>query len=132
MILEQFPLTALATIAALLVYFYCIIQVGRARAKHGVQPPSVEGPEDFMRVNRVHQNMVEQLVFHLPALWLFAAAWGDLWAGILGGIFAIGRIVYARGYYEAAEKRGRGFGISSMASIILLLGALIGTVMAIL
>ena len=129
MILEQFPLTALATITTLLVYFFCITQVGRARVKHGIKPPSVDGPEDFQRVNRVHQNMLEQLVFHLPALWLFAAAWGDLWAGILGAVFAIGRILYARGYYEAAEKRGRGFGISTLASVILLLGALIGVVM---
>lgn len=132
MILEQFPLTALATIVALLVYFYCMVQVGKARAKHGVKPPAVDGPDEFMRINRVHQNMVEQMVFHLPALWLFAAAWSDLWAGILGLIFAVGRIMYAKGYYEAAEKRGRGFGISSMASIVLALGALVGIVMALL
>ncbi|NKB45288.1 MAG: MAPEG family protein [Alphaproteobacteria bacterium] len=132
MILEQFPLTALSTVVTLMVYFYCIAMVGKARAKHGIKPPSVDGPEEFQRVNRVHQNMVEQLVFHLPALWLFAAAWGDMGAGILGAIFAIGRILYARGYYEAAEKRGRGFGLSTMASVILLLGALAGVVMAIL
>jgi glutathione S-transferase len=130
MILEQFPLTALATIAALFVYFYCMIMVGRTRMKLGIKPPSTEGPEEFLRVNRVHQNMVEQLVMHLPALWLFAAAWGDLWAGILGFVFAVGRILYARGYYEAAEKRSRGFGIASLATIILTLGALIGTLMA--
>jgi glutathione S-transferase len=130
MILEQFPLTALATMLALCVYFFCIIKVGQARAKHGVKAPSVDGPEDFQRVNRVHQNMVEQLVFHLPALWLFAAAWGDFWAGILGLIFVVGRILYAFGYYEAAEKRSRGFGIASLASIILALGALIGVLIA--
>lgn len=126
MILEQFPLTALATIAAIFVYFYCMIRVGKARATHGVKPPAVDGPEDFQRVYRVHQNMVEQLVMHLPALWLFAAAWGDLWAGILGLVFAVGRIFYAHGYYEAAEKRSKGFGISSLATIILILGALVG------
>lgn len=130
MILEQFPITALATIASLFVYFFCMIKVGGARAKHGVKPPSVDGPEEFQRVNRVHQNMVEQLVMHLPALWLFAAAWGDLWAGILGLIFAAGRIFYALGYYQAAEKRSIGFGISSLMTIILILGAAAGIVMA--
>jgi len=130
MILEQFPLTALATVLALCVYFFCMIKVGQARAKHGVKPPSVDGPEDFQRVNRVHQNMVEQLVMHLPALWIFAIAWGDLWAGILGFIFVIGRILYALGYYEAAEKRGRGFGIASLATIVLTLGALMGALAA--
>lgn len=130
MFLEQFALTALATIATLFVYFFCMIRVGGARAKHGVKPPSVDGPEEFQRVNRVHQNMVEQMVMHLPALWLFAAAWGDLWAGLLGLVFAAGRIIYALGYYKAAEKRSVGFGISSLATIVLILGAAAGAVMA--
>lgn len=130
MILEQFPLTALATLAALFVYFYCAIQVGRARFKHGVKPPSVDGPEEFLRVNRVHQNMVEQLIMFIPALWLFAIAWEDLWAAILGALFVVGRIFYAQGYYKAAEKRSRGFGLSSLATIVLLLGSLVGVVMA--
>jgi glutathione S-transferase len=69
-------------------------------------------------------------VMHLPALWIFAIAWGDLWAGILGFIFVIGRILYALGYYEAAEKRGRGFGIASLATIVLTLGALMGALAA--
>lgn len=132
MILEQFPLTALATLSALFVYFYCMIQVGRARYKHGVQPPSVDGPEEFLRVNRVHQNMEEQLIMFLPALWLFAIAWEDLWAAILGALFVIGRILYAQGYYKAAKKRSRGFGLSSLATIVLLLGSLAGVVMALL
>ncbi|MDG2244639.1 MAG: MAPEG family protein [Rhodospirillaceae bacterium] len=132
MILEQFPLTALATIVTLLVYFFCTVQVGKARAKYGVKPPAVDGPDEFLRINRVHQNMVEQIVFHLPALWLFAVAWGDIWAGILGLIFAVGRIMYAKGYYEATEKRYRGFGIATMSSLVLALGALIGIVMALL
>lgn len=130
MFLEQFALTALATVATLFVYFFCMIRVGGARAKHGVKPPSVDGPEEFQRVNRVHQNMVEQMVMHLPALWLFAAAWGDMWAGILGLVFAVGRVVYALGYYKAAEKRSIGFAISSMTTIVLILGAAAGAVMA--
>jgi len=131
-ILEQFPLTALATLAAIFVYYYCMLKVGRTRMKLGVKPPMTEGPEEFLRVNRVHQNMVEQLIMHLPALWLFAAAWGDLFAGILGLIFAIGRIIYARGYYEAAEKRMRGFGIASLSTVVLIIGALVGVIMALL
>ena len=130
MILEQFPLTALATLAAIFVYFYCMIKVGRTRMKLDIKAPAMDGPDEFLRVNRVHQNTVEQLIMHLPALWLFAAAWGDLWAGILGFIFVIGRMIYARGYYQAAEKRSRGFGIASLATIVLILGAFIGTVIA--
>ena len=132
MILEQFPLTVVATMAALFVFFFCMVKVGAARAKHNVKAPSVDGPEEFQRTYRVHQNMVEQLVFHLPSMWLFAIAWGDVWAGVLGFIFVIGRIIYSIGYYEAAEKRSRGFGISSLASIILAVGALVGAILALL
>ncbi|MEQ8734781.1 MAG: MAPEG family protein [Rhodospirillaceae bacterium] len=132
MILEDYTLTALATIGALFVYFYCMIQVGRARFKYDVKPPSVDGPEEFQRINRVHQNMLEQLIMFFPALWLFAFAWGDLAAGVLGAIFAIGRILYAQGYYKAPEKRSGGFAVSSLTTIVLILGALVGTVMALL
>ncbi|MFL2769464.1 MAG: MAPEG family protein [Rhodospirillaceae bacterium] len=130
MIIDQFPITALATIAALFVYFFCVIKVGQARSKYGVKAPATEGPEEFQRVYRVHQNMAEQLILHLPALWLFAFAWGDLWAGGLGFLFAVGRVLYALGYYEAAEKRARGFGLASLATVILMLGALIGALVA--
>jgi len=45
---------------------------------------------------------------------------------------AIGRIVYAWGYYQAAEKRMIGFGISAISGMLLLLGSLIGIIMTLL
>ena len=132
MVLEQFPLTALITMIASIIYYYFGIKVGGARLKHSVLAPKVDGPEDFQRVHRVHQNTLEQLIVFFPALWIFALAWGDLWAAIFGVIFCLGRILYARGYYEAAEKRSKGFGISALATMVLMLGALIGAIAALL
>jgi glutathione S-transferase len=50
-------------------------------------------------------------------------------AASLGVIWVIGRIIYAWGYYQAAEKRGPGFGISTLATVVLLLGSLVGIVL---
>jgi len=46
----------------------------------------------------------------------------------LGGVWIVGRILYAWGYYQAAEKRMPGFGIAALATIALLIGALIGVI----
>jgi glutathione S-transferase len=66
------------------------------------------------------------LVLFLPALWIFATFVRSNPAAIIGAIWVFGRILYAWGYYQAAEKRGPGFGISSLATIVLLLGSLWG------
>jgi glutathione S-transferase len=73
-------------------------------------------------------NTLEQLVVFVPAVVLFAGAWGDMAAAIIGVFWPIGRVLYAVTYYKAAEKRGPGFGISFLSSIILLLGGLAGAV----
>jgi len=59
-----------------------------------------------------------------PLLWLFASLAGDAWAAAIGIVWPIGRVIYARGYYAAAEKRGPGFGITFLSTVGLLLGSL--------
>ncbi len=116
---------AIITVSALIVYFVVTINVGRARRKYNVMPPATTGNEDFERALRVQQNMLEQLVFFLPLLWIFSYYVSELWGAILGGIWILGRIIYAWGYYQEASKRAPGFAISSLSSIALLLGCLI-------
>jgi glutathione S-transferase len=120
------PLVSLVTIISLVLFFVVTINVGRARAKYGVKAPEMSGNIDFERVVRVQQNTLEQLILFLPALWIFANFVSPIAASMLGTIWIIGRIVYAWGYYQAAEKRGPGFAISSLATIVLLLGSLVG------
>jgi glutathione S-transferase len=119
---------SLVTIAALIMFFVVTINVGRARAKYGVKAPEMSGSPDFERVVRVQQNTLEQLSIFLPALWIFANFVNPIAAAGLGAVWVIGRIIYAWGYYQAAEKRGTGFAISALASTSLLLGSLIGIV----
>jgi glutathione S-transferase len=125
---QIFPYSSLVTALAVLVYVLASFKVGSARGKFNVAAPAIDGPPEFQRIFRVHMNTLEQLVFFIPALWLFATAWGDMLAAIIGIFWPIGRILYARGYIAAPEKRAMGFGISFLPSAILLLGGLVGIV----
>ena len=119
---------SLVTIAALIMFFVVTINVGRARAKYGIKAPEMAGNPDFERVVRVQQNTLEQLCLFLPALWIFAYFVSPIAAASLGAVWVIGRVIYAWGYYQASEKRGPGFAISALVTIILLLGSLVGIV----
>ena len=117
---------SLVTALTLIVYQVLTVNVGRARAKYKIMPPAMSGDENFERVVRVQQNTLEQLVFFLPALWLFSFYVNPLWGAGLGSVWLVGRIIFAWGYYQAAEKRVAGFAISTLSGIGLVLGALVG------
>jgi glutathione S-transferase len=122
----------LVTIAALVMYFAVTMNVGRARYQYGVKPPAMTGDPGFECAVRIQQNTLEQLVFFLPLLWLFAHYLNPLWAAILGGIWVLGRILYAIGYAQAPEKRAPGFALSSLSSLALLAGASVGLIRSLL
>lgn len=124
-----YPLTGLVTILSLIVYFYMAMQVGKARAKHNTPAPAMTGPDEFMRALRVHENTMEGLILFLPVLWLFALSGHDLWAACVGIFFPIGRVLYAKGYYEAANKRSTGFTIGLAAIAVLTIGSAIQLIM---
>jgi uncharacterized membrane protein YecN with MAPEG domain len=127
----MFPWPSLVTAIALLVYFVLTANVGRARAKYGVKPPAMSGNPDFERVLRVQQNTLEQMIVFLPALWIFSLFVSPVWGASLGAVWILGRILYAWGYYQAPEKRFVGFGMASLATVVLLLGSLVGTMIPI-
>ena len=120
------PLPAFVTVIALLLYFVLTANVGRARFKAGIQPPQMTGDPTFERVLRVQLNTLEQLVMFLPALWLFSAFVSPVWGSVLGGLWIVARILFAWGYYQAAEKRALGSGLSFLAILLLLGGSLLG------
>ena len=126
------PLIALVTAAALLFYFVTLMAVGRARGKYNVPAPGMSGPPEFERAMRVQMNTVEGLVLFLPSLWLFAAFWDVRIAAALGVVWVVGRILYMTGYLADPAKRGPGFGIQILASLVLLIGGVAGAVMGLL
>jgi glutathione S-transferase len=120
----MYHFTALVTCVAILVYFFTSIQVARARARFGIKAPAISGNPDFERVFRVQMNTLEWMPIFLPSLWLFAIYISDPIAAAIGVVWIAGRVLYMTGYSQAADKRGRGFGIQALAAIALWLGAL--------
>ena len=113
---------------ALLVYYFTLFKSGMARGRFKIAAPSHDGPEEYVRHVRAHQNTVEHLVLFLPGLWLFAVAVDPIWAAGIGAIWPVGRLMYALGYYKAPEKRSIGLYISMPPIYIFILGSLIGFV----
>ena len=120
--------TALVTLLAVLLYFYTGILVAKARANFGVVAPATTGHVDFERVFRVQTNTLEWMPIFLPLLWLFALYGSDAGAAVLGLVWIAGRVMYIRGYTEAADKRHRGFAIQAFACGSLFIGVLAGIV----
>ena len=120
------PLVAIVTVLALVQYFVLGLRVGQARGKFGIEAPATTGHPIFERHFRVHQNTMEQLVLFLPALWLFATYVSAPVAAGLGALFIVGRFVYARGYVAEPKKRAPGTALTALATMVLLLGGLIG------
>jgi glutathione S-transferase len=122
--------TAAVTLLALLLYFVITGMVARARGKYGIKAPAVTGNENFERVYRVQMNTVEQMVFFLPALWLYALLLSDRGAAAGGVLWIVGRVLYAASYLRDPASRGPGATIALLAQVGLWLGALYGLVRA--
>jgi glutathione S-transferase len=124
-------LTSLVTALALLLYLVITVNTARMRARHGIVAPATSGHPAYERAFRVQQNTLEQLILFLPALWLYSAYVSERAASVIGAVWIIGRVFYAWSYYRDPAKRGPGYVISAVAAIVLLVGALIGIVLAI-
>jgi glutathione S-transferase len=123
---------AIVTLLALAQFFYFGLMVGRARVRFGVKAPATTGNEDFERVFRVQMNTLELLIIFVPSIRLFATYVSAPWAAGLGAVYIVGRFLYFAGYSKAANKRGPGFGLSMLPTLVLLIGGLIGAGLALL
>jgi glutathione S-transferase len=120
---------ALVTIGAMIVYLTMLAQVGRARTKFGVEAPATTGHSDFERVFRVQANTLEGLPPFLAGLWLFGIYLNEPIAAAFGVLWILGRILYMTGYSRAAGARSTGFLIQALATVVLLVGALVKLVL---
>jgi uncharacterized MAPEG superfamily protein len=123
-------LVEIVTLLALLQFVVFGALVGRARGTYGVHAPAVSGHEMFERYYRVQMNTLEVLVVFLPSVWLAALHWPPIWAAGIGAIYLVGRVLYFRAYVTEPAKRGTGFILSLGPAVVLLLGGLVGAVLA--
>ncbi|HEY5656310.1 MAG TPA: MAPEG family protein [Myxococcota bacterium] len=123
-------LVAIVAALALLEYLAFVLICGHARGRYGVAAPATTGNAVFERAYRVQMNTLEQLVVFLPALLLFAVYVSEPWAAALGVLFVLGRALYAHRYLTDPARRGPGFGLTLLANLLLLVGGLIGAIVA--
>ena len=120
--------TAFVTLLAVILYFWTGFRVGQARVKFGIRAPATTGNPDFERTFRIQMNTLEWMPIVVPAIWLAAIYVSDIGAALLGVVWIAGRVLYVRGYTEAAEKRETGFFVQAIAAGLFWLAALIGVV----
>ena len=122
-------LAILVTILSLLVYFWTSMKVGAARGRYGIKAPAITGHQEFECYFRVQQNTMEQIILFLPGLWLFYMLMPGIWAGLIGLVWPVGRIIYAYAYYADPEKRTFGMLMTLLPTTILLIGSLVLLIM---
>jgi glutathione S-transferase len=107
------------------------VMVGRGREKYGVPAPATTGHPTWERLNRAHQNSLEQLVLFIPLLFAYTLNAG-LQTGIaLGVVYLIARILYAVGYVRDPARRRVGAFLTFGVLTWLAIGAIVGIVVKI-
>jgi glutathione S-transferase len=124
------PLVHLVIGLALVEFFLFGVAVSRARARYQIPAPATTGNEVFERYFRVQMNTLEQLVIFVPSVLLFARYVNVYGAAALGVVFLIGRALYFQGYVKAPQARHIGFILSVAPNLALLIGAIIGAIVA--
>jgi glutathione S-transferase len=115
-------------IAAVVQLIAFAVLVGRARRDYALPAPATTGHPVFERYFRVQMNTVETLIAFLPGLWLAAKYWPPYYVAAVGAVYLVGRVVYLRGYVRDPKARHVGYLLSSVPTILLLLGALVGAI----
>ena len=122
--LQQYSLVALATSLIVVGYIITVGIAGYARTKYKIIPPSTTGHPDFEKALRVQLNNLENMIGFLPILWIFAFFNSSFWAGVLGLMWLLGRIIYSIGYYRDVKSRVFGSIFYAPALLIVLFGGL--------
>ena len=101
----EFLLSATVTLVTLGIYFRVLANVSKVRAKTDIWGPATSGSYELECAIRSQTNMTEHLVMFFPLLWLCAFLNSDLSAAVLGSLFPVGRILYAR-HYPTSHRPG--------------------------
>ena len=123
-------LPELVTLLTVFLMFGTMYAVGLARKKYGIEAPATVGHPAFERAYRVQMNTLESAVMFLPVLLLAGHFGFELWAGVAGLVWIVGRVWYALAYLKDASKRGPGYMIAFVGWAALVVLASIGVVRA--
>jgi glutathione S-transferase len=124
--------TVIITCLALVLYLAHAVRVTLGRGKYNIVAPATTGHPIFERLLRIQANTGEQLLVFLPSLWLFSYYISAVWAAVLGLVWLLARIAYGLVYETHPDRRGAPFGVAFAATLALLIGSLIGGLLALL
>ena len=124
--------TAIVTCLALVLYLVHAIRVTLARGRYSIMAPATTGHPTFERLLRIQANTGEQMILFLPSLWLFSLYLSALWAAVLGLVWILARAAYAIVYEANPDKRAIPFALAFAATVILLAGGLVGSLLSLL
>jgi len=115
---------------ALIEYIIFGMLVGKARGDYNIEAPATSGHPVFERYYRVQENTLELLIYFIPGILMFAHYWRDDIAAGLGVVFLVGRLIYLKEYVSEPKTRTLGFVLSFLPAVTLVIGGLVGAVMA--
>ena len=124
-------LVTAVVLLALIEFMIFSYQVGMARGRLDVPAPATTGNPEFERYFRAAANTAEQLLLFIPGMYAFGFYVHELGAAVLGLVFIAGRALYFRTYVADAEKRGPGMMIGFIANVLLIVGGLVGALLAV-
>jgi glutathione S-transferase len=117
--MHDFTLPALVTIAIVALLFVLGFYVGKMRGVTKIDAPAMTGHPLLERAIRVQMNTIESVLLLLPLMWIYAAFGKPAVAALLGGLWAISRVWYAKAYMADPGNRTKSF-IAGMLTIVLL------------
>jgi glutathione S-transferase len=124
------PYVHLVVLLAVAQFFYFAIMVGKARGQYNVPAPATTGNEVFERYFRVQMNTLELLVIFIPSALIFGQYLWPYGAAGLGVVYLAGRQIYFGSYVKDPKSRSVGYALSALPILILLGGAIFGSVRA--
>ena len=116
----------IVALLAIVQFIIFSMLVGAARGKYGIKAPAMTGNEHFERAVRVQMNTLEQLVCFLPALLIAAVYWSQTYVAGAGVVYLVGRTLYRQAYVANPAKRGLGFVLTFLPTVVLVLAGLLG------
>jgi glutathione S-transferase len=125
---QIFTVMSLITVLAAVEVLVLGLLVGRGRATYGVPAPAMSGHPTWERLNRAHQNSLEQLVLFIPLFTAYVLNAGSQTGFAAGVVFLIARIVYAVGYVRDPARRAVGAWFTTITQVWLAVGAIVGLV----
>jgi uncharacterized MAPEG superfamily protein len=123
-----YPLMALIVLLAIIEVMVLGLLVGRGRATYGVPAPAMSGHPVWERLNRAHQNSLEQLVLFVPLFLIYVFNTGARTGLLLGLAYLVARIVYAVGYVRDPGRRAAGAFLTAGVQVWLAVGGIVGLV----